>query len=268
MHRAKFLLPEGTLLFTTGGQDGNMSHEFDVFGSLVTRLAKELVPSLQFNIISKGALTRPYGFSRPLFMVTFLRRLVTILRSLIAPSQTSVDLNSKYHPNCVSNYASRNNSHVDEELHELGKIFNLINSNSAEGISEYFQSLDSCNSIDGDYDLATKRKEDQQREIDKFVSISLRFSDRGKLISSVRDMEATFGYATVIKKSKLILLNRWVLQVYDKYHKVPLGLKADMHEKISNIVDFSIPYSIFTYIRSGAALLVTDGSTFMTFWFF
>ncbi|KAK1351767.1 hypothetical protein POM88_054052 [Heracleum sosnowskyi] len=160
MHRAKFLLPEGTLLFTTGGQDGNMV--------------------------------------------------------------------------CGKN----------EELHELGKIFNLINSNSAEGISEYFQSLDSCNSIDGDYDLATKRKEDQQREIDKFVSISLRFSDRGKLISSVRDMEATFGYATVIKKSKLILLNRWVLQVYDKYHKVPLGLKADMHEKISNIVDSSIPVTL------------------------
>lgn len=40
-------------------------------------------------------------------------------------------------------------NNIDDELHESSKIVNLISSNSAEGISEYLQSLDSCNSTDG-----------------------------------------------------------------------------------------------------------------------
>ncbi|KAK1378824.1 hypothetical protein POM88_025568 [Heracleum sosnowskyi] len=91
----------------------------------------------------------------------------------------------------------------DEELGELTEVINLISSNSAEEISEYFQTLNDEDYCDGDVNYANNQnKDEQQVEIDKFMSLaSTCYSDREALLSSIRNLAATLGYITVIKKS-------------------------------------------------------------------
>ncbi|KAK1380081.1 hypothetical protein POM88_026825 [Heracleum sosnowskyi] len=95
-------------------------------------------------------------------------------------------------------------SDIDRELLELNEVIDLIKSNSIEHISELLQPINSNNTNNTGCNMESQREDDEHRfGISKFLSIALtRYSDREKLITCIREVAATLGYAIVIKKSK------------------------------------------------------------------